>query len=299
MNDAPDLEVRRLNDGDQAAYDAFLRPRAESSVFLLSNQRLSGFTDGPERVQGRYLGAFAAGALLGVATHYWNGMLILQAEGPALDALLDAHRADPARDLVGLVGPGPQVHRALERYGLTEGDLQLDEPEGLYRLDLAALRVPDALATGALRGRRATADDVAWVAPWKVDYMVETLNETPGPALTAKALDQAARGVEEGLLWVVEAEGEPVSISGFNATLPELVQVGGVFTPRQHRGRGHGRAAVAASLLDARTEGVTTSVLFTGDENQPAIRAYQALGYEKVGDYRVVLLATPGPPGGG
>ena len=75
-----------------------------------------------------------------------------------------------------------------------------------------------------------------------------------------------------------------------------MVQVGGVFTPPELRGRGHARAVVAGSLLSARAAGVSRAVLFTERENAPARRAYQALGFRVVGDYGMVLLDTPVPP---
>jgi predicted GNAT family acetyltransferase len=46
-------------------------------------------------------------------------------------------------------------------------------------------------------------------------------------------------------------------------------------------------------LLDARAEGVTTSILFTGINNTPAQRAYVALGFRHIGDYRLMLLPPP------
>ena len=69
---------------------------------------------------------------------------------------------------------------------------------------------------------------------------------------------------------------------------------GGVWTPPELRGRGYGRAAVAASLLDARADGVGRSILFTGDDNVPAIKAYAALGYRLIGDHRILLLKPAG-----
>ncbi len=39
-----------------------------------------------------------------------------------------------------------------------------------------------------------------------------------------------------------------------------------------------------------RAEGVGAAVLFTGDDNVSAVRAYAALGFRRIGDYRVVLL---------
>jgi RimJ/RimL family protein N-acetyltransferase len=42
--------------------------------------------------------------------------------------------------------------------------------------------------------------------------------------------------------------------------------------------------------VSARAGGATTAILFTGVENLPAQRAYQALGFSQIGDYRLLLL---------
>ncbi len=68
------------------------------------------------------------------------------------------------------------------------------------------------------------------------------------------------------------------------------MQVGGVFTPPEERGRGVARAAVAGSLRHAAGHGAHRSLLFTGEENVPARRAYEALGYEAIGDYGILLF---------
>ncbi len=68
--------------------------------------------------------------------------------------------------------------------------------------------------------------------------------------------------IETRRLWVLEEAGRLVSMTGFNAALPDVVQVGGVFTPVERRGRGHGCAVVAGSLLDARAGGVVEGILF-------------------------------------
>lgn len=90
----------------------------------------------------------------------------------------------------------------------------------------------------------------------------------------------------------------PVAYQQFNAALPDVVQVGGVWTPPPWRRRGYARAVVAGSLLAARAEGVPRSVLFTGEENIPAQRAYAAIGYRRVGDWGLLVLATPTRPKG-
>jgi predicted GNAT family acetyltransferase len=48
---------------------------------------------------------------------------------------------------------------------------------------------------------------------------------------------------------------------------------------------------VAGSLLAARERGSTRSVLFTDRENVSAQRAYASLGYERTGEYGLVLFS--------
>ena len=78
------------------------------------------------------------------------------------------------------------------------------------------------------------------------------------------------------------------SLAAFNAALPDIVQLGGIYTPPALRGRGYAKAAVAHSLLVARERGASRAVLFT--ENPSAARSYEAVGFRRTGDYSLVLL---------
>jgi predicted GNAT family acetyltransferase len=130
----------------------------------------------------------------------------------------------------------------------------------------------------------------AFLVAWRVAYGVETLGESETGESRERARSTGERLIRQKRTWVLEVEGEPVACSSFNTATEEAVQVGGVWTPPDMRSQGYGRAVVAASLLDARTEGVTTAVLFTGQENIPAQRAYAALGFQHIGAYRMLLL---------
>ena len=79
--------------------------------------------------------------------------------------------------------------------------------------------------------------------------------------------------------------------STFNARLADTVQIGGVWTPRALRGRGHARAVAGGSLLAARAAGVSRAVLFTPERNHAAQRAYESLGFRPIGDYSVIIFA--------
>lgn len=79
-------------------------------------------------------------------------------------------------------------------------------------------------------------------------------------------------------------------MTAFNARLPEIVQVGGVWTPPELRGRGYARCVIAAHLRVARRSGADRAILFTDEENLPAQRAYEALGFSEIGTYGLAFL---------
>lgn len=110
--------------------------------------------------------------------------------------------------------------------------------------------------------------------------------------MLAAARSEIARLEEIRSQWILLESGRPVAYSAFNARLPDVVQIGGVWTPPELRGRGYARAVVAGSLLEARREGVYRAVLFTGVENVAARRAYEAIGFRVVGDYGLVIFAA-------
>lgn len=282
-------EIRILRSGDEAVLEAFLLPRIASSMFLIGNTRAAGLEDNSQPYQGTYAAAFEHGEVAGVVAHYWNGNLVLQASAH-LDALWRAAAEASGRRVRGVLGPEGQVAEAMDGLGVAEATIQLDETENLYSLELAELVVPEGLRSGRLRGRRIEAQDVDLVTAWRVAFSIEALGEEESPKLWAGCRSSIERSRAQGWTWLLEDEGQPVACSSFNTAIQEAVQIGGVWTPPDLRRRGYGRAVVAASLLDARAEGATTSILFTGVRNVAAQKAYTGLGYRHIGDYRLVLL---------
>lgn len=287
--------LRILEPGDETALEAFLLPRLASSMFLLGNMRASGLRDTGEPYGGTYAARFEDGRIVGVVAHYWNGILIFQAPGDE-NPLLRAAVTASGRPIAGLIGPDDQVMAAREALAVDDENVQMDEREILYTLDLDDLVVPDALQSGQVVGRRAESGDLDLLTAWSVAYSVEAIGEEEGPELWENQREAVARSVAQGDTWVLEREGEPAAMSGFNTAIAEAVQVGGVYTPPGQRSLGYGRCVVAASLLDARAEGATEAILFTGKENVPAQRAYAALGFRPIGDYRIAILRDPVSP---
>ena len=281
--------LRLLTPRDRLTLDAFLDSHRASSMFLRSNLFQSGLEYRPEPFHGLYMGAFEGRVLTDVAAHYWNNCIILQAPTRPVELALAVAR-ESGRPVAGLLGPWSQVRAAEPRLDLDRARLGKVVPEYLYRLDLAELAVPETLSSGRVVCRYARDADLATLVSWRREYDIHTMG-FPAHGIDDDANRKTlARMIQIRLLWVLEEAGRVVSMTGFNAALQDMVQVGGVFTPTEWRGRGHGRAVVAGSLLDARADGVAEAILFTEAENYPAQRAYEALGFERIGDYGMVML---------
>lgn len=284
--------IRILKPGDETALETFLLSCVESSMFLIGNMRTSGLIDNGQAYAGTYAAAFEDERVIGVVAHYWNQNLVFQAP-VHLDSLWRAVVEASQRPIGGLIGPNDQVNAANEALEIDESKIQLDEIEKLYSLRLEDLLVPDGLSSGRISGRRIEPRDLELITKWRVAYSIEAIGEKDSPQLWEKCRTSVERSLKEGRTWVLEDRGEPVACSSFNTAIKEAVQVGGVWTPRELRRRGYGRSVVAVSLLDARLEGVEKGVLFTGESNIAAQKAYIALGFRNIGDYRLMLLRSP------
>jgi uncharacterized protein len=230
--------------------------------------------------------------VIGVAALYWNGIVFLQAREHAGVLVRAATRA-AGRDLCGLAGPYDQVEEALDDLGVTQDSCAKNGRELLFSLDLDSLEVPKRLADNATTCRHPTAEEVPALCRWRMDYCRECLNMTPGESLERETLQVIDRLSEDNNLWVLETDDMPVATSAFNAVLPDMVQVGSVYTPPEFRNRGYARSVVAGSLIEAMEHGVKRAILFTGTEMTAAIRCYQSLGFTPVRDYGLVIFKEP------
>ena len=288
--------MRVLQPGDEAALEAFLLPRIASSMFLLGNMRHSGLIDGGEPYEGTYVAAFEGERITSVVAHYWNGNLVTQAQGHLSELWRAAVKAS-GREIRGILGQDDQVSALMDELHIDDADVQMDETENLYRLDLDQLVVPEPLSKGRVVGRRIQPRDLDVVTEYRARFCIETLGDEDNADLRVQCRASVERHMQEGTAWILEFDGVPVSISAFNTAMKEAVQIGGVWTPPELRRRGYARAVVATSLLDARAGGARLAILFTGRKNVAAQKAYQALGFGHTGDYRILLLRRGMPVG--
>lgn len=278
--------IRVAKPGDEGAIDAFLAPRSESSMFLRSN--LAQFGVSPDQSDDPR------------ATTFW-----LIEEGPIravfgksnarflMGQAPDNHRADwrafrhvlRGAKVAGITGETPQIKTALDILGLRDAAFSVMRDEPHYRLILQDLERP----TGNAQLRPVRSDEFDMLVDWIIDYDTSVLGSAMNAETRTRALANASAHMDSKNHRILEVDGIPVAKTAFNAALPDMVQVGGVYTPPEHRSRGYARTAVALHLLEARERGVTTAILFASGE--PACRAYESIGFRRIGTYTLGILA--------
>ena len=282
-------EIRLLGPGDEPALERFLATHPDTTMFLRGNLQLAGIVHTGEPYSATYVAAFEGPEVVATAAHSWGGNLLVEAP-TLLEPVARAALESSGRALAGIVGSGAQVQGTRVALGLQDAPIALDSCEDLFALDLAKLVVPEALRSGDARCRAPHPEELEKLAQWRVAYSIEILGDKDSPKLQANSREAMQLAQAGDRHWVLDEGTGPVSYSAFNATLPDCVQIGGVYTPPELRSVGRARAVVAGSLLLARERGVLRSLLFTGTDNQAAQRAYRALGYQRVGDYAILLF---------
>ncbi len=264
--------MRAATDDDRAAVLAHLRAHEATSMFALVNLAGRGVA---MRVW------VAPGGMVGVTD---EGMVLPQWPGGDWTA---AAQALAGVRVTGLLGPADQVGPLRGALGLGEARVRHAGEEPGYRLMLGDLRLPDCAGWMLEPVTEAVAGTVRG---WRADYERELFAMPPAEAAGKAERDVRRWQVADShrVLW---QGGVPVALTGFNAVLPDVVQVGAVYVPPALRGRGHARRAVGLHLAQARSAGVQRAVLFAASD--PAARAYEALGFRAAGRMGLVLFEAP------
>lgn len=285
--------IRPLNNDDYEAYEHFLGPFAATSIFLRSNALKAGLEYQGQDYQGEYLGSFdASGDINGVLVHYWNSNIMMQtASVDVLQNLIAVFKDSVSRPVGGILGQDNQAQAVIDGLGLSGARYVTDRNEELYELDLKNLVIPEHIEN--LRYSLVPAGQVERqvLKQWIKDYELETRTVRDPDNHDAHVDDRVERTIKGTDCWALLVDGQPVSLSGFNARLPDVVQIGPVWTPLESRNKGYARLLVALTLEKAKAEGIKKSVLFT--DTPAGTKAYTAIGFREVGSYRLALLKKP------
>ncbi len=279
--------IREAEAADRDALEAFLLAHIDVAMFPMANLRNHGLRAGDFSVEHPNVARFW------VLGQQVDGAIAVTRRGMILAVLPQGGDFGPlARVLAGVtisgaVGEAVATRQVLAALRLAGRPMRRDVDEPGFALDLAELLVPpigDASLLAAGVALRETLLD------WRRAYHVEILG-TPLDEAAALAFADVAGYIAAGSHRVLQVAGVPVAMTGFNAQLPEIVQIGGVYVPPDLRRRGYARLAVALHLAEARANGVARAVLFAASD--AAARAYRAIGFQPARAMALVLFAAP------
>ena len=267
----------RATPDDLPALRAFLTGHAATSMHPLANLDRHGM-DGPAPRSMSFWLARDEGAItdaLGVSTEGFVFPVCPTLPLPAITAIL-------ARTGVkGMIGEARQVAALRKAAGLTRA-APLDAEEPHYHLDLTRLVMPD---TTGLRLVPLSEDNRTTAEDWRSAFAAEALGY-PADEAPQKGQSDVTAFIDADSHRLLMQGDTPLAMTGFNAEIPGMVQVGGVYTPPDLRGRGYARAAVALHLAEARAKGTTEAVLSAATAS--AAHAYEAIGFTRIGDFSIV-----------
>ncbi|MAC78569.1 MAG: hypothetical protein CML66_10975 [Rhodobacteraceae bacterium] len=284
------MTLRMAAPEDAGAIEAFLAGHAETSMFLRSNLAAHGIGERTHPHGTTFWLQDGAAGIAGVFGASNGGYLMVQAPDADAQVWQDWVRLLQGRLMRGITGDDVQVRKALAALGLRIDLFSVNQAEPLYRMELARLDGARLDGAGA-EMRPATAEDREILTEWFTTYLMETgLTDDVAQAREeagARALAAGRSGAERLLI----EDGRPVATASLNAQVDGIVQVGGVFVPVAERNRGLGRTVTAARLREARRDGARMAILFSN--NDAASRAYEAIGFERIGAYRLAVLKAP------
>ncbi len=272
----------RATQADRAEVVAFLRRHLPIAMFPLANLHRHGMAGGHPRAMAFWLRK-DRGAITDAAAISDGGFLFPVCP---TQPWADLRAAMQGSRVAAILGEAGQVTGLRAALGLEQAaGHATTEPH--YDLPLADLVMPE-VAGLTLHPLADAPRDL--VIRWRHAYLVETMlgQEANVDATAIKDIDSYLAADSHRVLF----DGDtPVAMTGFNAVLPDAVQIGGVYTPPDLRSRGLARRAVALHLAQARAAGVTRAILFAA--SAAASTAYQAIGFRRIGTFAIVLHAEP------
>ena len=286
------IVIKKPVESDVAALSSWLNQYQETTMFIRNNLYHSGISYQDAPFHGDYFCAFENKQLTCVLVHYWNGNVMMQAENlPALSALVEEFELQKTRPIAGIIGEDTQANFVIDKLDLHPSIFAVNYQEKLFSLAFEHMMAPQAIHSYCCSLKAVQDCDRDVIKQWLVAYNIEALGDD---ANNPKLEESVTRDMQDPRLgqnrWVLFVDDTPVSLCGFNATLPNMVQIGPVYTPPSFRNKSFARIAVYLCLKQAAARQVKRAILFTNDS--AAIRAYQALGFNQIGYYRLALLKS-------
>jgi hypothetical protein len=270
--------MRRAGIADRPRIEAFLRIRAVTSMFPLSNLARHGMDGDHGRSMSFWVAEDAQG-ITDIIAQTREGLVMPSCDTAPWE---DAASALHGREAIGVIGAREQSRPLIAALGLADAEAELDEDEPHFALTLADLVVPD--GPGDLVPMFSV--DRALMVDWRRRYCEEVLG---APAVTSRQRAEAdiAGYLEADSHRVLVGPDGPICAIGFNAATPDIVQIGGVYTPKELRGRG--TPAVRSRCTLPRRGRRASRPPRSSHPGASAVAAYEAIGFRRIGDWTIFI----------
>lgn len=266
---------------------AFLKRYEETSQFIINNLR----DRGPNVTDDPYSGNFKViknGSQIAAIFYVARcGNIYAQAESDQYtDLILEGCRSEPF-PIKGFLGAWSILAPIYDKFISENPGFKpsYKSKEILYRLPL--VNNDSRLGRHPAVRLLTKADYEAWL-PLRNAYMEElNLTSDANVELVRSRFDHST---QNKTWWGFFKNETLISIAGLNSKSEQIGQVGGVFTPKEERMRGYSKATMLYLLKDCcEIHGHTKSILFTGETDIPAQRLYEAIGYDRIGYFALIL----------
>ncbi|AXI45288.1 hypothetical protein C1J03_04095 [Sulfitobacter sp. SK012] len=276
--------IRQAVPEDVDALDAFLSQYAATSMFLRGNLTAHGVGETAHTHGTTYFIHADAEGFRGVAGVTNGGYLMCQAPNAPQGFWHSVANAVTGRKIAGMTGEPAQIEQLSAALGLRADDFAIKDTQPLYQVMIEIVAAP----RDGLTLCKPEPLDVPMLVEWFADHHADTGMPVP-EALGIKGLAQGF--VEKPDAWILRDADQPVAMTALNARVHDVVQVGGVYVPPMLRGHGYGGAAVALHLRSLYKRGIKCAILFAASIF--AARAYEAIGFIRIGSYEIALLPAP------
>ena len=290
------MAILRLKNTCMADVQNFLSHHISTSMLMKINIKNAGL-EGEGVHSGKYFGYVdSLGALQGIVALYWNGIIMSQCPHEShLSEIISSIISNCGEKfhLKGIFGPSLEVIHAKRALNLSVEDFSMDSIEALFELNLTDLKKPRQFNTSTMHIEHVGNFEKTIITSWIRAYCIEALKSIENDGFEAEVKEKVEGLYKSEHCYVLKVNGTPVSLCGFNAALPDIIQVGPVWTPVEFRGRGYAQSAVYLNLERVRNQELKQSVLFTDEANLAAIQCYKSLGFVQVGKYHVCFTKSP------
>ncbi|MES2215113.1 MAG: GNAT family N-acetyltransferase [Pseudomonadota bacterium] len=283
------MSIRLLNKQDTKLLKGFLSPHKTQCMFICGNLNVAGIEYKDAKFHGEYLGYFSdtSERIKGIIVHSWNGNVMMFApDTEILRGLVTHLKGVIKRPIAGILGPNNQAAFVIRELGLSGKTFDINNNKKLYEINLDFLNEPNLpLSFKVVKAKEISRD---LLEKWMQDYEIEALGSKKNSDLTKRAEIEADGLIKNTDCWILIKDNIPVSLCSCNARVDDMLQIGPVWTPPEHRNQGFSKFLLAHVLAKVKREGVIKAVLFT--DNPAAIKVYESIGFKIIGEYRLAIL---------